>query len=293
MPIVNIKRGWKNEDAGASLDENLANPRRDGRVFWTALVDDPTTETAVSVQNLAAAAGYGAGMKHPDDTFQRCTSFRVSRLQPLLFLMEGQFTARGKEAGDNPLDEPPQIEMDFATESAEFDQDLNGDPIETINGEGYTVTDEISDLVLVVTRNLPAWDYLLAWQYMNRGAVSSDEVLGFPPGVARIRGLRASSVDAGDFIYFRAQATVQFRAPAPDSLPARAWYARRIHEGFKIRDNANDPENLWHPADDEGVLVTRPVRLKADGTRKQKADPADWQEWKIAPVLPFSALGIF
>lgn len=294
MAILNIKPSWSNDDSEASADVNLENRQRSNRLMWTILSTDPGVDTSLSIQQEAAQSyNFKVGMLHPFDNNLYATSVRVSRNVPLMFTLEAQFVAKGSEVGENPLNEPADVEVDFSTQQAEYDQDITGAAIANVNGEGYTVQDEISDMVLVVTRNLPAFDAILAWQYMHRGAVNSDLWYGMPPGTCRVRGLRGRSVNTDNFLYWTVTGTVQVRSAAPGSTAAKAWFARARHEGFQIRPAAGaDPKPAREIENGPGD-VSNPVLLKADGTWENNPANAVWQEWQMAPSLPFASLQFF
>jgi hypothetical protein len=294
MAIDTIKLSWRGQDSEASSDLGGENRQRAGRLLWTITCTDPENDNAVSIhQEAAENYGYKVGKKHPHDDAMYATSFRTGRIQPGLFLLEGFFTARG-DVGENPLLEPADVKINFSTQQAEFDQDIDGNPICTKNGEGYTVTDDISDLVLTVRRNLEAFDDAIAWQYMHRGATNSDTFRGYPPGTCRMRGLDGDRVNGEDFIYWSVTGIIQVRSAAPGSSMDKAWYARHRHEGYRERIALGGGVNAVVQAiDAEQQPVTAPVLLDIDGYQITDPTAAIWQEWKMAPSLPFASLGFF
>lgn len=305
---LDIKPSWRGNAADSAQDASGKNGQRSDRLNYTVVPLDPSLYDANKVlAKLAASYGFRCGNLHPYDNGLTLRSVRVNRLGPAFYSLEtsSQSAASagggGATPGSSPLDDIPEVETSFAGSEAELDQDINGNPIVTKNGEPLLgVQDEINELVITVSRNLPAWDYLLANQYMGSGktppATNADTFLGFAPGAARLKGLSAKSVASDGFLYFRATAIVQFRAAAPGSTVAKAWWQRIRHEGYIVRDAAGDARAKWHHAYDGAEtknLVTSPVQLKLDGTQETDPALAHWLEFQTSPSLDYAALGFF
>jgi hypothetical protein len=63
------------------------------------------------------------------------------------------------------------------------------------------------------------------------------------------------------------------------------------HEGFLVRSTAaSEPRIAFDPV--TKTPVTRPVLLKADGTREDDPDNAYWLEFETTLELPYAALGL-
>lgn len=299
---LDIKPTWRNNAADASQDGTGRGGQRGDQLAYTILVDDPANYDANKVLREIGGYGFVIGNLHPDDSGLTLRSVRVNRVGLGYYLLETSSKSAeggGATPGSSPLDEPPEIETTFASSEAQLDQDIGGVPIMTKNGDQLNgASDEINELVLTVSRNLPAWDFLLANTYMGSGktpaATNSDTVLGFPPGAARLKGLSAKSVTSNGFLYFRATGIVQFRSAAPGSTVDKAWWLRIRHEGYTIRDAAGDAFSKWHIAlDGHKNEVTQPVMIKLDGTRETNPLVGHWLEFQTSPSLPYSGLGIF
>ena len=83
-------------------------------------------------------------------------------------------------------------------------------------------------------------------------------------------------------------ARIQFRYPYANTTPAQAWYKRWRHEGLW--------ENLGgiiqRARDNLGQEVTKPVLLKADGTKETDPDAALFIHSQVYGSLPYSGLGL-
>lgn len=292
MPIKDITRMWSRNDHAASSDLDGRNRQRSDRTAYSIVCTDPANDTAWRIASeLATQHGFVRGAPHPDDPTMRITGIRVGRLDHIQFIADVNTMVRGFEPGESPLDEPPDIETDFASTTEAMDRDVNGKPMATVNGEPFDppITDEIHDLVITVGKNVPTWDFLTAWLYMGGGsrasAHNSDTFLGFPPGASRVRGLKARSVHSEDFSYWRATGIFEFRQAAPNSDISRAWWKRIRHEGFKIKLLIG--ENLF-----QEIAGSKPVPLKLDGTQELDPKKAHWLEFQTGDKRPFNIFGL-
>lgn len=187
----------------------------------------------------------------------------------------------------NPLNAPADIEWSDETSTENIDQDADGNPIVTANGEAINgVTIELPDPVLTVTRNFAVWNPHIIHQY--RMSVNSDTFASFPPGTARLVSAPARLViDQNYGSYWRVTARIRFRYPY-NTTAAEAWYARVRHEGFRVKEGSD----IKHATDDQGNKVVTPVLLKEDGTFETDKDNAHWLTFKRYFPLPYSNLGL-
>jgi hypothetical protein len=90
--------------------------------------------------------------------------------------------------------------------------------------------------------------------------------------------------------YWRVSVVFQFREPYNTS-PDKACWKRVRHEGVLVRAIAGaTPQIAFDPV--TKTPVTRPILLKADGTREDNPDNAYWLEIETTTELPFAALGL-
>jgi hypothetical protein len=219
-------------------------------------------------------------------------SRNYTRLSPIYWMAivtyEGQLAANG---GGGVLVTNPEIRWSNASTVEEIDEDADGKPIATANGERLDgATKEISDLVLDVRRNYREINLPATHKYLE--SVNSDIFEGFAPGTGRLRAFDAEQVwRTQDNGYWRVSAKIQFRYPYR-TTPLKAWYARIRHEGLKIRVTDGEEEKIVHAPDGHKGLVTKPVFLNEDGTLREDTETADWREFKRYTPLPYNALGL-
>lgn len=187
----------------------------------------------------------------------------------------------------SPLSAPAEIEWSDETSTEPVDQDADGKPITTVNGEQINgVTIELPDPVLTVTRNFAQWNPHIIHQY--RMSVNSDTFASFPPGTARLVSAPARLIIDQQFgSYWRVTARIRFRYPY-NTTAEKAWYARVRHEGFRVKIGSD----IVHATDDQNNRVVTPVLLKANGTLEENKDNAHWLEFKRYFPLPYANLGL-
>jgi hypothetical protein len=204
-----------------------------------------------------------------------------------------------KEGEDNPLFAPPRIDWDDVETDEEIDEDWDGNPIQTANGEPIEgVTTPIPDQTVTIKRNMLLFNSYVQARY--RRAVNSDLFLNWPPGTARITKFAASNVTTKDQAYWEITAQIQFRFPYR-TTPEKAWYSRNRHEGYYERVQLSGPGNagtrVVRAVDGNKEPVTKPVLLNETGFRIPNGEPgqavqAYWLEFKRFDSLPFNALGL-
>jgi hypothetical protein len=207
---------------------------------------------------------------------------------------------------ENPLNRPPVISYGSVTQEVEIDfaldvypsRTLVGDsyPIQTINGEPINgVTMPITDLIIIVERNLPSFDPDSITTYTNK--VNSQNWFKCPAGTARIMDISARSNFNPDFPYWEATASFQVRrgrGPVPDS---RAWWHRTAHQGYLIKNSAGTKIDYAkaEPADDfttRGTTVAQPVMLDLANGRRLAAGDGQYVEFKILETIDFNLLNL-
>ena len=227
--------------------------------------------------------------------------FNYTRVSPILWhatvVFKGEFGPLGVD--DPATATPPVIEYEDQETVEEIDEDVDGNPIVTANDEPIEgVTNDVSDLVLMVERNFRYFDKPTALAYKR--SVNSDTFDGFAPGLARLRRFSAKQMwDENSNGYWKVKAKIAFREPY-NTTPEKAWWARVRHEGFYERIRVEGP------ADSDGVLpsivveavdkhkqrVTRPVLLNEQGYRETNPENAYWKEFRRQTPLPYNALGL-
>jgi len=221
-----------------------------------------------------------------------CKTLTPERVSPIMAIVTANYSGESgpSDPSSSPIDLPYSIVWGGVTTDEAIDEDWNGKPIVTKNGEPIEgLTERITDDTVTIERAFLSVNRYALRAY--RRATNSDTFLGWPPGTARIIDDEARAVFVGGVIkYWHVRATIQFREPFR-TTPARAWYKRVRHEGILVRDT---PSGKPHVAWDEKAKtpVTKPVLLKADGTKETNPEAAHWLEFQTLGSLPFNALGL-
>lgn len=229
---------------------------------------------------------------YPGTSFVTCRKLTLSRLAPALAMIVADYSGEigpGDESS-SPMDNEVVITWRGAITDEAIDQDINGKPIVTEPGEPIDgITERIPDMVATIERNFISINVPAISTYLK--SRSSDDFLGWPAGTARLMEWSASNVFINGVPgYWKVSASIQFREPY-NTTPDKAWYKRVRHEGLMVRSVAGaQPE----PATDlkTKTIATRPILLKADGTRETDPENAYWLEFETTRALPYAALGL-
>lgn len=229
---------------------------------------------------------------YPGSLFVICRALKPQRLSPILAQVVANYSGEigPGDITSSPVSNDTVITWRNATTDEAIDQDFDGKPIVTVNDEPIDgITERISDQIATIDKNFASINMYAIRAYLR--AVNSDTYLGWPPGTARLMDYQATNVITdGVAGFWKVSATMQFREPY-NTTAAKAWYKRVRHEGYLVRDTAGDePHIAWD--EKTKTPVTKPILLKADGTRETDSDLAHWLEFKTLGSLPFAALGL-
>lgn len=229
---------------------------------------------------------------YPGTFFVICRKLSLTRLAPALAMIVADYSGEIGPGDDSssPVDNEVVITWRGAITDEAIDQDINGKPIVTKNGEPIDwISERIPDMVATIERNFITINVPAISTYLK--SRSSDEFLGWPAGTARLMEWSATNVFTNGVAgFWKVSATIQFREPY-NTTPDKAWYKRVRHEGLMVRATPGaEPE----PATDlkTKTIATRPILLKEDGTRETDPESAFWLEFETTRALPYSALGL-
>lgn len=295
MGVLNVRETWTGDTGGWRRDDS--GPTSEVVRRFTVTLDN-SGQADVSIEILADSRIPQDGDSHPRNEYYICRGCDVTqRFGPTMVEVESYYEARTSTKEKTPLDEPPEIRFDSVISMEEVDEDIYGNPIVTANGEPVLgVQSPISDLTMVITRNLPDYDPVAIRVFNN--TVNSVSFFGAPPGVVYCRKLSASSntsqVSDQTFRFFTVTGEFQFRQPIVTS-DAKAWWARVRHEGFMI--SVENPFtagefDIVHARDGARNKVTRPVMLKPDGTAETDPTVAHWLEFPVIRTADHNAIGL-
>lgn len=229
---------------------------------------------------------------YPGTFFVICRNLSPQRVSPIMAIVTASYSGEigPTDASSSPVDNVAVISWRNATTDEAIDQDWNGKAIVTKNNEPIDgVTERIADQVATIERNFVSINMYAIRAYLKSS--NSDTFLGWPAGTARLMEYSASNqITDGAAGFWKVSATVQFREPY-NTTADKAWYKRLRHEGYLVRDTAGDePHIAWD--EKTKTPVTKPILLKADGTRETDPNNAHWLEFQTLDSLPYNALGL-
>lgn len=281
MAVIEVTQMWSKRQAEKSTSD---------RKTFTKVQSDTyqvTVDVGTTINQILAHADVPKSGSLLSGTNMFVTSVRPQQVSPILWHVPVTWKGEtGPEDDDDPLNQPPEITWgDVETEEA-IDEDWDGNPIVTANGEPINgITVPIPDQTVTIKRNFATINTYTIGRY--RRATNSDSFQGWPPGTARLVKFQAVN-KAGDGDaepgYWQVTATIQFRYPYR-TASSRAWYARVRHEGFYVRTVTGDVVRARR----DGADTVKPVLLDQNGLETQTPY---WLEFKRFDSLPFSSLGL-
>lgn len=223
--------------------------------------------------------------RHPLWPLLFCKTVQMSRKGPLHYEVTASYISPAYRDATNPTLQPTEIDTFTITNDEPIDEDIDGKPIATVNGERiYGVSRPISDLGIRLNKKFRFFDPATFYTYID--CVNADTFIGFQPGLLRIVNISASNEWVDEVPY--ANVTVEIHARKPyRTTPAKAWYKRVRHEGFYVKKN----NRIQRAKDGAGKERVEPVMLGPDGTEKADQTQADWLEFQVFSLISFSSMG--
>jgi hypothetical protein len=302
--IYSVDLMWSKATGDITLSDNF---RKASGAFQKAY-QVFTTPDAVAYDVLQAPGIPAAGSSY-DANFIAvfANAARPQRISPSYWIVTidytGEIAFTSDQNQDNqvrsPLFAPAVIDWDDVETEEEVDEDFDGNPIVTANGEAVNgVRRKFADQTATIQKNMISFNPYIQGRY--RQSVNSDTFLGWPAGTGKMMKLRAKGVASPDVPgggYYQVTAVIQFRIPYR-TTPERAWYSRRRHEGFYRRiaiPGGNTTKVIR--ATKAGEPTTKPVLLDENGFQLPDVEPpnfpqAFWRESKLYEPLSYNALGL-
>lgn len=294
MPTVGeAKLMWNGPPSDARVSDNFRTITYSPRQMYSIITSYDATELDV----YQATGLPTAGTPYPGTDYVLAKRANLQRVSPIYWVAtvdyEGQiagFDPDGKPK--SPIDAPPKIDFGSIGSQVSVDEDLDGNPILTVNGEVLDGASRIIvDQTVTIRRNMLTFNSYVQSVYLE--SVNSDWFLGWPPGTAKLMEYRASNVIDKDFGYWEVTASFHFRKPYR-TTPEKAWYSRIRHQGYMIKYFEVPTTNFKivpvfdvHKDHSRGpVLIAETGEWETDPTR------AVWLEFKHYQPLPYAALGM-
>ena len=300
--IYSVDLMWSKAGGDFSLTDNYRKLNGAIRSAYQVFAVPEATINDVLQAPGIPAAGSSYSVDYP---FVFADTGKPERISPVYWIVYIDYSGEVKFGADgrpqSPLLAPARLDWDDVEQELEIDEDYNGNPIVTANGEPINgVRRLFADQTVTIRKNMLLFSPFVQARY--RQSVNSDSFLGWPPGTAKMQKFQATNVkdpEVNGGGYWEVTAVVQFRYPYR-TVPERAWYARARHEGYYERIDLTGPglgSRIVRAVDGNKEPVTKPVLLDANGYRIPASEPgqavtAYWLEFKRFDSLPFNALGL-
>ena len=272
-----VQEDWNSQQTGVNIESDGVKGTTDvTRVFNLT----PNFSGATTLDALAAAGIPLRNSPHPQNPVLRARRFNASQVGPQYFQVTVGYEALTSDPNDpsqNPLAQPAVVSFSSVTQEVEIDEDRDGNPIQTVNGEPLVgVTRPFTDLVITVSRNLPTFSPLSISTYMNK--INSTPWFGLPAGTVRIMDIQAQNQFSEDFEFWAVTISFQVRRGYGQILDAEAWDHRCAHQGYIVKVGGQK----IHALTTDGLTVAQPVMI-SKATGEQLADGVG--EYISFPVL--------
>jgi hypothetical protein len=288
-----VIESWEG-DARVSYDPNGISGTATTVRNFTVSVPEKTPLQVVDAPGLPRP-----NSRHPVSPFLVARHYNVTKMGPLFYQVSVEYEGKTPDPNnpaENPLNRPPVISFGSVTQEVEIDEDVNGDPIQTVNGEPIVgITAPFTDLIVTVERNLASFDPAVITTYTNK--VNSQNWFGCPTGTTRIMDISARSNFNPDFPYWEATASFQVRRGRGSVTDAKAWWHRTAHQGYLIKNSAGTKIDYAkaEPADDfttRGTTVAQPVMLDLVTGQRLAAGTGAYIEFQILETIDFNLLNL-
>lgn len=292
--IYDVRRMWSTQTSDAKADDRYRTVQL-GFVDQYQVFASPDT-TLLEIYQAPGIPAVGSSYPGiPTIYANRGVPKRISPVYwhfPITYEGEVSLTAAQNGVPGPATDARPLVDYGVRTVEMEVDEDYNGRPIQTANGEQTKLRKMFRERVITITRNMPFFDTYLSSLYDD--ATNSDTFMGWPPGTVTVE-LTAQNVYDKDIGYWRVRGVFYCRRPYR-TTPAKAWYGRWRHEGFYERlDNAGPGpagSRIVRAVDGNKEPTTKPVLLNEQGYRITDSNSAYWVETQLYGSLPFNDLGL-
>jgi hypothetical protein len=290
--IYSVNKMWSTEETDAKSDDSFRKVKLTFTDQYQVFASADTT-----LLEIYQAPGIpGIGSSHPDIPTVYCNGGTPKRISPILWHFPVKYEGEVSLTPTGPApatQAKPTVDIGVRTTEMEVDEDYNGNPIQTANGEQVKVRKLFRERIITITRNMPFFNEYIMSDYDD--ATNSDTFFGhWPPGTVTVE-LTAQNVYDRDTGYWKVRGVFYCRRPYRTTA-AKAWYSRWRHEGFYERvDNAGPGaagNRIIRAVDGNKEPVTKPVLLDKDGYRISAGSSAHWIENQLYGSLPFNDIGL-
>lgn len=199
------------------------------------------------------------------------------------------------EVSEDPLDQPPEIDVSFREFESPVERDVDGNAILNSAADPYnpTLSRDDSRLVVTVVRNEPAQNLPRAAAIRN--TVNQYAFMGFEPRMVKAAAPKATLMwhpnVYGNFYWkltYTFEVNDQVIKDVDDNVVAQGWDAYVLDAGF----NELDVDGNRVPITLSGEQPSEPVPLDGNGAKlASDADPV-FLAYKVYPEYDYSFLDL-
>ncbi len=296
MAVDSVKENFSGHEAPSDLDGQSAVRR------FTVVFDGADSPTAEPILARTADDGTTAiplrYAGYPDDTSLRVIAVLPRIISPHYY--DVTVTYQSGRTAEDPLDEPPDLEVDSYVYTEPIDTDIDGNPIQNAAHEPFPVTEEFHDTLLRFGWNEATGGDREQQQYRN--TVNLEPFRGYPAKTCWMQSFKLGKVHNGTQIYWRKTANIVVRMPRDSNgdlitdttetppVPI-GWRRRFLNQGLRVIDGVVGGFTTYRHLEAKGEPLSAPVPLNQGGTQQVPAgqDP-NWLFFTTKQAVSWLAL---
>jgi len=188
-----------------------------------------------------------------------------------------------------PWNEPAIVSFSTINETGDTEIDADGDAIQTVNGESFSVKKDFADQGIAISKAFLSYSPSAFYEFIN--SVNSDTFLTFPAGTLRVTGISATQAKFENQLYYNVTVNIAARRPI-NTTNEKAWYWRGPQKGTLVKLSASSTAKPV-PAQEGGKRVTAPIFINENGTKRTGDEAIHFLEIKIYESKAFSGMNLF
>ena len=276
------------------------------------------THRARAAQNAPSVPAYGS--PHPENGVLKVTTKAARKRGPQYFIVSCRYSIqaisedeRDEDDSQNPLNQPAEIDVDYAVEREEFDRTPNGFAILNSARKPFdsNPTRDAGPIKLDITRNEPFYDAEKALRFrnlINTEAVRLEGRMLFGPLVGRIVSIEParSFTFRDNFVPVRYSLILRGRLNV-NGQPISGHHVRLMDRGYYVRviTPVQEGVSTLQLRDDEGEAIDEPHPLNGKGGKlgtkngagpppgvlaTERTEDAVWLWWRRYPEGSYRGL---
>jgi hypothetical protein len=197
------------------------------------------------------------------------------------------YRARGSEPVENPLEEPPAVNWGFRSSTEPVYEDRDGNPIANSAGDAFdpTITEEVFNLEVTITRNEETYDADQAAEYINTINDAQTIIAGHTAAKweARLSEYSAQKAEKNGQEYWVVTYRVEFNEDT--------FIREVLDQGLREKDGSTMKKITESVKGVSGkTTITEPVKLDGSGAELAVGAAAHYQSFRTLEEKDFDTL---